>query len=183
LRSGGDVALLTKQTVLEWLDEVRDRIFGAAEKLGCGPRDFAATLVACLVTPERAVFIHVGDGAAVFRLADASDWRIGSWPSHGEYASTTYFVTDDPEPRVTISHVEGSVQEISLFTDGIERLVLEFSNQSAHAPFFNKVFAAFNGGHFGRDRVISKQIKHLLESQSVCEKTDDDKTLFLAKRM
>jgi serine/threonine protein phosphatase PrpC len=85
LKSGGSVDSLSKLTVLEWFDDIRDRIFRAAERLGCGPRELAATLVACLVTPTRAAFIHVGDGAAVFRLANTDNWQIGSWPSQGEY--------------------------------------------------------------------------------------------------
>ena len=36
-----------------------------------------------------------------------------SWPAQGEYASTTYFVTDDPDPRTIISHVEGEVAEVA----------------------------------------------------------------------
>jgi hypothetical protein len=182
LKSGGNVSSLSQQTALDWLDDIRDRIAGAAEKIGASPRDFAATLVGCLVSPSHATFIHVGDGAVVFRLVDAEEWQIGSWPSHGEYASTTYFVTDDPEPRVTISHVHGAVGEVAIFSDGIERLVLEFSNQTAFAPFFNKVFSPLDGSSAGRNRLLSRHLNNLLESPSVCEKTDDDKTLFLAKR-
>ena len=108
---------------------------------------------------------------------------IGTWPSQGEYASTTYFVTDDPEPRVTVSHVEEAVGEVAIFSDGIERLVLDFSSRTAFAPFFDKVFGPIDGNSTGRDRALSKHLKALLESPSVCEKTDDDKTLFLAKRI
>ena len=183
LKSGGSIASLTQQTVLNWLDDVRDCISGAAVKLECTPRDFAATLVACIAGPDHATFVHVGDGAAVFRLKDSSEWQIGSWPAHGEYASSTYFVTDEPEPRIAVSHVPGSIGEVSVFTDGIERLVLDFSNQTAFAPFFERVFAALKGEGHPRDRSISKQLGVLLDSPSVCDKTDDDKTLILAKRV
>lgn len=183
LAAGGKVASLTPQIVLTWLDDIRDRISSEAEKLECTPRDFAATLVACLVTPLHTSFIHVGDGAAVYRLNDSDQWQIGSWPSHGEYASTTYFVTDDPQPAIEITHIDGVVEEVCIFTDGIERLVLEFSDRRAFAPFFNKVFGAFDGSSAGRDRKMSRQLKLLLESPSVCEKTDDDKTIVLAKRV
>jgi hypothetical protein len=183
LRSGGDVSTLTRQTALEWLDAVRDRIFRAAETLECGPRDLATTLVGCLVAPHHAACIHVGDGAMVFRFANTTEWQIGSWPTHGEYASTTYFVTDDPEPNVVVSHIEGEVKEVSVFTDGLERLVLEFATQTAFTPFFDRIFAAFKDAHGGRDRQISEHLRRLLESRQVCDKTDDDKTLLLAKRV
>lgn len=183
LKSGRDVSSVTTQTALEWLDDIRDRISRAAKELGATPRDFAATLVAGLITPTHAAFIHVGDGAAVFRLVDNDEWQVGSWPAHGEFASTTHFVTDDPEPKVIVSHVDAAVGEVSIFTDGIERLVLEFSNQTPFSPFFNKVFGAFRDSSSGRDRNISRQLSVLLESPSVCEKTDDDKTIFLVKRV
>jgi hypothetical protein len=183
LRSGGDVSLLTKQTALEWLDAVRDRIFRAAELLGGSPRDLAATLVGCLVTPHHTACVHVGDGGIVIRLANSNEWQVASWPSHGEYASTTYFVTDDPEPNVLVSHIEGEVKEVSLFTDGIERLVLEFASQTPFTPFFDRMFGPFKDTVGGRDRRISEQLRLLLESPLVCDKTDDDKTLFLAKRV
>jgi hypothetical protein len=183
LKSGGNLPSLTKQIVLEWLDDIRDRITKAADALDTVPRDFAATLVACLVTPSHATFIHVGDGGGVFRSIDSVEWMIGTWPSQGEYASTTYFVTDDPEPRVAVSHVEEAVGEVAIFSDGIERLVLDFSSRTAFAPFFDKVFGPIDGHSSGRDRALSKHLKALLESPSVCEKTDDDKTLFLAKRI
>lgn len=183
LKSGNAVESLTHQIALEWLDDIRDTISSAATGLGGTPRDFAATLVAGLVTPTHASFMHVGDGAAVFRLMAADEWQVASWPANGEYASTTYFVTDDPEPKVSVSHVDGAIGEVSIFTDGIERLVLEFANRTPFAPFFNKVLGAFNTNSLRRDRNVSRQLSVLLDSQSVCEKTDDDKTIFVAKRV
>ena len=68
VKSGGDIASLSQQTALDWLDDVRDRIARAAGERGAAPRDFAATLVGCDVTPDHATFVHVGDGAGVIRL-------------------------------------------------------------------------------------------------------------------
>jgi hypothetical protein len=82
-----------------------------------------------------------------------------------------------------VSHIEGEVKEVSLFTDGIERLVLEFASQTPFAPFFDRMFVPFKDTLGGRDRRISEQLRVLLESPMVCDKTDDDKTLFLAKRV
>jgi hypothetical protein len=134
-----------------------------------------------LVGKDRTVLIHVGDGAAVVRLEGSDDWKVGSWPASGEYASTTFFVTDDPQPKLAISYVEGAVGEIAVFTDGMERLVLDFASESAFAPFFNRVFAQFESGSRW-DRLLSKKLRLMLESPMVCERTDDDKTIILGKR-
>jgi len=124
----------------------------------------------------------VGDGGAVFRLQGSADWKVGSWPASGEYASTTFFVTDDPQPRFTITHLQGTVGDIALFTDGIERLVLDFATESPFAPFFEKIFAQFGQDKRRRDRSLSKNLRLMLESPAVCERTDDDKTILLGKR-
>jgi hypothetical protein len=181
VRSGMLLEQLTEQSVSDWLDDIRDHIGVRAIGVGASPRSFAATLVGAIVTRDRAVIIHIGDGAAVFRLKDLQDWKVGSWPASGEYASTTFFVTDDPQPKLRMTHIEGVVSEISLFTDGIERLVLDFAGESAFSPFFNKVFSAFSEGD-GRDRPLSKNLGVMLQSPSVCERTDDDKTIILGRR-
>jgi len=174
---------MSPEIASEWLDDVRDRIAAAAYRRSAAPRDFAATLVGSIVGPDSAAFFHVGDGSAVYRLGKASDWVVASWPEQGEYAATTYFVTDDPEPHLRLSVLEGDVAELALFSDGIERLVLDFSNQTAFAPFFDRMFFPLSGQSSGRDRELSRHLKHYLDSPSVCDKTDDDKTLVLAKRV
>ena len=181
LRTEGAIEMVSEHIVSDWLDDIRDHIGAEAKKIGVGPRNFAATLVGGLVGKDRTVLIHVGDGAAVVRLEGSDDWKVGSWPASGEYASTTFFVTDDPQPKLAISYVEGAVGEIAVFTDGMERLVLDFASESAFAPFFNRVFAQFESGSRW-DRLLSKKLRLMLESPMVCERTDDDKTIILAKR-
>ena len=130
-----------------------------------------------------AAFIHVGDGSAVYRLDGVADWIVASWPEQGEYAATTYFVTDDPEPRLRFCSAQGPIAELALFSDGIERLALDFSTETAFAPFFDRMFFPLSGKSVGRDRQLSRHLKEYLDSPSVCDKTDDDKTLVLAKRV
>jgi len=183
IKSGRQVEELSIEVVKEWLDIIRDRISLAADKREAVPRDFAATLVGSLVGSERAAFIHIGDGGSVFKGENESDWSIGTWPEHGEYASTTYFVTDDPEPHCQFLAVEHPIKELALFSDGIERMVLNFAAQQAFAPFFNRVFQPLKQSAAGRNRPLSRHLRRFLDGPSVCDKTDDDKTLILAKRL
>ncbi len=183
VRGGGTLNSISEKVASEWLDDIRDRIGAAASQKAASPREFAATLVGCLVGTDAALFLHIGDGSAVYRLNNTSDWIVASWPAQGEYAATTYFVTDDPEPQIRLAYIEGHVQEVALFSDGIERLVLDFSNRTAFAPFFERMFSPLKGQVWGRDRTLSRQLKEYLDSPAVCEKTDDDKTLLLAKRL
>jgi hypothetical protein len=183
LLEGGNVASLSRQTAGDWLDDIRDRVGKAANAACATRRDYAATLIGCLISENQATIVHVGDGSAVCRLQNSDEWIVASWPSHGEYAATTYFVTDDPEPTFVVRRVDGPVAELAMFTDGIEHLVLDFSAQVAFAPFFNRMFAGFQSGGRGRNRTLSRHLRSYLESPAVCEKTDDDKTLLLARRL
>jgi hypothetical protein len=183
IRRGDGVSRLSKDTINEWLDDIRDQITVVASRRDAAPRDFAATLVGSLVGREHAVFLHIGDGGSVFRSGNADVWNIGTWPFQGEYASTTHFVTDDPAPACQFIIIEGPITELAVFSDGIERLVLDFSTRSAFAPFFDKVFAPLCGSDRGRNRKLSRDLQRFLDSPHICEKTDDDKTLILAKRI
>jgi hypothetical protein len=183
LQSGGTLADVSREIASDWLDDMRARIESASRVAGLTPREFAATLVGCIVSDEGAKVLHVGDGAAVYRATNSEEWAVASWPSHGEYASTTYFVTDDPEPSFQLNEIDGSVSELAVFTDGIEHLVLNFSTHSAFPPFFNQMFSGFKSEGIGKNRNLSRHLGNYLSGSSVCDRTDDDKTLLLARRI
>jgi hypothetical protein len=182
VRSGSQLRELSSELVGEWVDEVRDRIASTAAKRDAKPRDFAATIVGALVGNETSVFYHIGDGAAVYRTTEEEKWVVASWPAQGEYAGTTNFVTDDPEPKSRLVVVDQEVAEVAVLTDGIERLVLNFADHSPHAPFFNKMLKPLAGTIGGRNRKLSRDLQSFLDSPIVCDKTDDDKTLIFARR-
>ncbi len=174
---------LVEEDVWDWLDEARETINAKANSLALRPRDFASTLVAVLAGPETSIVVHIGDGAVVWRKPGSEEWEVPSWPYHGEYASTTAFVTDDPQPKLSYLRMDEAIQEFALFSDGIERLVLEQATRSAHAPFFNRMLAPLrNSDVAGPDKHLSAALKDYLDSAAVCERTDDDKSLILGVR-
>jgi hypothetical protein len=183
LRANQSIEAITKELVLDWLDNVRDHIFRSAEQRAIMPRDMAATLVSTIVFSNRAIICHVGDGACVLRKKEESEWQVASWPAHGEYASLTYFVTDDPEPNLQFNLMEGEFSEAAIFSDGIERLALDFINGNAFAPFFEPMFAPLIALGPGRDRGLSLSLRKYLDSPRIIERTDDDKSLILARRV
>ena len=59
----------------------------------------------------------------------------------GEYENTTYFITDPKAKRnIQFDILPKSVEEISLFTDGIQHLTLHYQSQTVHNPFFKPMF-------------------------------------------
>ena len=175
---------LDDQVIMDWMDVVRDRIGAFAASVGVTPRDCAATLVSVLAGPRSAVVIHVGDGAAVVREEGSEDWIVPSWPFHGEYASMTTFVTDDPALKLRVTRLPARLDRLAVLTDGLERLVLDHASQTAHRPFFDRFTAPVAASAVeGHDRTLTQLLRTYLDSPAVCDRTDDDKTLILATRM
>lgn len=171
----------TDKQLWDWLDELRDRIAIAAQKRSLTPRDFAATLVCLISDGETVLTAHVGDGCAVVRDRDTTEWQIASWPDQGEYASTTFFVTDDPEARMRVDRRERPISALAVFTDGIERIALDLGGQAAHQPFFRGMIQPLDQlTNAGADRALSGKLLSYLDSEPVNARTEDDKTLILA---
>jgi hypothetical protein len=169
----------------EWIDNIRDRISQAAVRAGSKPQAFAATLVGCIVQREKATTIHIGDGACALRLFGERSWTVPSWPAQGEFAGTTYFVTDDPEARTNVVQLQGVVEEIAVFTDGLEGLALDFISGSKRPfePFFESIFPEIRKASPGRQRNLSRDLRSFLDSARVTDRTSDDKTLIMARRV
>lgn len=162
-----------------WLDDARDRIGAAAGKRGALPRDFAATLVMAIANAEAAVLALVGDGAAAVR--NGTDWSVPSWPQHGEYASTTYFVTDEPAARLRVVRLDHRPDALVLMSDGLERLALDFAGQRPHPPFFNTIAGPVERSSvLGRDSRLSRSLATYIDRDEVNARTDDDKSLIIA---
>jgi hypothetical protein len=178
---------ITKEFVEDWLSRVRAEIRDRAEAADLSPREFACTLLGAVVGQDRAAFFQIGDGAIVVSNRDEPDdygWVF--WPQHGEFANQTNFVTQDNALEILQFELEERcVDEIAVFTDGIERLVLDLQNKTAHAPFFRTLFGwlvktepATVGGEIPTSEVVNRY----LSSKQINDKTDDDKTLMLASR-
>lgn len=177
----GSTELPDDETIWSWLDIARDRIQVAAKKRKLTPRDFATTLVLVMASPDAIVTAHIGDGAIVARDRGSTLWKVLSEPHHGEYASTTYFVTDDPQPALRIGRHPNVFNAIAAFSDGIENLVLDSVTGTASAAFFTPMAKPLDASTTtGRDCMLSRSLAAFLASDRLNERTDDDKTLIVA---
>jgi hypothetical protein len=166
-----------------WLDAARDRISAVAARRAMQKRDFACTLVAFVSTVDRSIIAHVGDGCAVVQDSHTDAWVAASWPDQGEYASGTFFVTDDPAARLRISVLQAPVKAVAVFTDGLERLVLDMSQRKPSAAFFQRISDPVHAAPTsGRSAFLSERLGAYLESDPVRRRTDDDVTLVIATR-
>ena len=169
-----------REKVLDWCRELRTQIVHRAGGLDVEIRQLACTFLAAIVGDSTALFIHIGDGAIV--TWDNGTYRPMFWPQSGEFANTTNFLTDDRfEERLVWARSEQRVDELAAFTDGLERLILRFSDQTVHDQFLAPMFVALRESENAEE--FFEPLRRFLDSPKVNERTNDDKTLILATRL
>lgn len=177
--SGGSPGIADAQ-VRAWISAARTAVEGRAEKEGDRIREFACTLIGVVATEGYLLCFQIGDGCIVTGNGKGG-FRAVFWPEQGEYANTTFFLTDeDYSDHIKIEHGTEPPHEIALFTDGLQNLVLSFGTKTVHEGFFSPLFLALLRNPDSGFVDLSRHLKTLLTSESVNARSDDDKTLVLA---
>lgn len=174
------LADITKADIVSVCKSARAALRDASHSLGVAIRELASTLLIAIVDESDAVFVQLGDGAIV--VNDVNGFRWVFWPQNGEYANTTYFLTDEGfEERLQVLVEEDvAIDEIALFTDGLERLALSFAKRVVHGPFLEPMLDHLR--RISDASSLSQPLCAFLSSDGVNARTDDDKTLILATR-
>ena len=180
--AGGTIEEISLKTAQLWLSMVRQAITNRAQDDGAAFKDYACTLLMAVIADDSAAMLQIGDGAIV--VHDGDDWTWVHWPQRGEFANTTFFVTDDSaETQMAFDNCRGRIEELAAFSDGIEPLVMQYATQTVFGPFFDRMFPAVRAlPDCGLDQKLSDGLARYLDSPIICERTDDDKTLVLATR-
>lgn len=177
-----DPASIDRAFVAEWLGSVQDEIAALAADEGNQVRDYACTMLGAVVGGAGAVYLQIGDGAIVVESEEVGEYTWIFWPQHGEYANTTNFLTQEQAKETLLFEAGPPVREIALFSDGIERLVLDFSATTVHSPSFRPIFKWLAGTEPSDKQQPSEALIAYLGSDHVNKRTDDDKTLVMATR-
>lgn len=180
----GAVDEITADFVKGWITRFQNEVALRAEAETLEPRDFACTLLGAVVGTDKAAFVQIGDGAIVISSrGEPEEYNYVFWPQQGEYANITNFLTDSAaHDKIEHTLVNGEIDEVAIFTDGIQGLALHYESQTAHSPFFGPVFSWLRPAPDGYSEKLSSSLASYLNSQKVNDCTDDDKTLILATR-
>jgi hypothetical protein len=145
-------------------------------------RDFACTLLFAAVGEDAATFAQIGDGAIVVAPEGGTfEWVF--WPQQGEYANQTYFATEErAASKLCFEQRLMRIDELALFSDGLQNLVLDVRQRRAHAGFFEPMLRTVRGAPPGRSLELSRALERYLGSRAIEGRTDDDKSLILATR-
>jgi hypothetical protein len=149
-----------------------------AEQEGIPFRSLATTLTCAMVMDGRLVTGQLGDGVVVVQ-SSREEFIAITQPQRGEYANETYFLTqDNASDRVQIQMFDQPVQALALMSDGLLRLAMRMPNNEPHLPFFKPLFSFVSTSE--DQQAAADQLADFLNSERVCARTDDDKSLILA---
>lgn len=167
--------------VIGWINNVRQALFSQAERNQLTARDYACTLLCAVVTDDTALFFQIGDGAMV--VAKDNIFGVVFWPDSGEYANSTYFITDDAAMNhLRISKTSTTIKALALFSDGLQHLALSYVTKTPHPPFFEPMFKMMRQRKTSDCDDLDEQLARFLNSDAINTRTDDDKTLVLVIR-
>lgn len=95
----------------------------------------------------------------------------------------TNFVTEeDALAHLHVSVTSARIDEVALFSDGLQRLALSFEQRTPHIPFFEPMLNVLRRQKPVECEALDEQLARFLNSSQINGRTDDDKTLVLATR-
>lgn len=177
--SGRTLLEMDEALATEWMQNARDHLEALAVEKELPSRDLACTLMFAILGEFTSIFGQVGDGAWV---AQGSDGVLPvTWPSGGEYANQTTFITSpDWREAMQFRVIREPLRAVAGFTDGLQNIALHFASRSAHAPFFEPKWSALLAAD--DETSLHAPLLAFLTSAALAERTDDDKSLVLACR-
>lgn len=178
-RHEGQVNLVTNDVVIEWVTTAQNALVSISKSKERQVCDYACTVLGIVCGAKNAVAFQIGDGAIV-AATDVDHYETVCWPENGEYANSTYFITDSNALEHLQVRFLNTPHKLALMTDGLHHLALHFATHSVHTPFFEPMFNRLISEKQEFSELLTQQLKDFLDSKPVNQRTDDDKTLVLA---
>jgi hypothetical protein len=175
LRGADDLAAAARAGVVA----ARQALEAEAGQLGCKIRDLACTLVVVTLRADRVAVAHVGDGAVVARLNGV--WELLSGPAESGYVNEVTPLTDrEWEVAVRVALERDGLSGLLALTDGCQRAALQRTPYGL-APYddFCQPLVDYARDEDDAERG-EREIAALLESPTLAESSEDDKTLVVA---
>ena len=146
--------------------------------------DYATTLTCAVAAGSRHVVIaHIGDAMVAIQRQSGEMFTCMPPQREGTFVNQTRFLTDDDAlHRVDIRYCPISVRAVMAVTDGLLPVVTDRYGEP-FTPFWIPLIGRMEQA--ARDRepeTIVDQIRAFLESDRICSRVDDDKTLVVATR-
>ena len=157
----------------------RQVLSNVADAEGTNVSDFSATCLCLLITEDSLAALQVGDGLIVVENASGSIGPV-FWPKTYEYANMTTFLTSRNWCQdLQYSQWLGRPHSFFLCSDGVQSICSYTQSMSVVPTFidaFKKVLSEESPGYSSE---ASRRFLAFLDSEQVCSRTDDDKTVLV----
>lgn len=145
---------------------------------GADLADFASTFLTAIVLPDRVLVAQIGDGAIV--LGHGGAYRVAIWPQQGEFANTTNFLTGRGwEERRQMLVLPSRCDALVMFSDGLQQLALRYATHEPEHRFVGPLVSTLGDSYSLQQ--LEASLHDFLSSPRVNSRTDDDKTLVMAR--
>lgn len=151
----------------------------AAARHGGELASYACTMLAVLVARNQLTTFHLGDGVIVAGVAGRP--AVLSAPDRGEYANTTYFVTDtraEQHLRIQFLRLNDTVRSVVLMTDGPQRVLLQ-----SRTGKVSQVVEGVACWHDQAGHAVATDALETTVSQKIAPRAQDDCSLIVARRI
>jgi hypothetical protein len=163
-----------------WIESIRTELVDKAQMAKLPHQEFSCTLLAGIMSSQRSAFFQIGDGAIV--IDEGEFLRVVFWPQTGEYVNSTNFVTDEDSSSLLEFDLFCRINELAVFTDGLERLLLRWDLRQAHEPALRPMLNQLASTPFEGIRDLELSMGLFLKSEAIASRTEDDTSLILATR-
>jgi serine/threonine protein phosphatase PrpC len=172
-----------EHTMRKALEGARSALENRASELNVPLRDLATTALAVVVSSHDGLAMQIGDGVIAVS-EELNDWCPVLWPQHGEFINTTNFLTDDDAiSKIESAPLKPSIQDICLSTDGLEALILNIADRTAHSPFFSPLFKELHARYETDEfKELEIMLERFINSERVRSRTSDDISIIIATR-
>jgi hypothetical protein len=177
IKRGPGEWLIDKSVMI--LAELRETM---RRKYGDDIRDYAATIVAALVSDLGGFLLHVGDGVATSFAIKGSGAKkqitlvAQSNPENGEFANQTFYITEPDWIRHIRITPLAQVDCLVLNTDGAQALFYEGNQPFSRA--FSKIFNSLSDDEIDAEKYLRKT----LTNSQADALSGDDKTFAILAR-
>lgn len=178
LQAGAVVKDFNRDFFKDWLVSFQEELNATAEADGLRLRDYACTFLGVVLGENFACFAQIGDGAIVFKNEE-NKYLLGFLPQQGQFINQTFFATEEnAAAQLDYLYLEKQIDELAVFTDGIQSLVIDFKDHCVNEDFFSQWFQWLR--ELDDREMGNYALETYLNSPKITERTDDDKTLILA---
>lgn len=169
----GDPGELLKAWVSSYQEELQQKSPPIA--------DYASTLLLAVIGRSGGFVAQIGDGLIAYAVK-GGPLNAAIAPARGEYANTTFFVTDsDAVEQLHVHPVHEGVDRLVVATDGLQGIIYDCREHLVNQKFFSPIFGLLN--KMDPEEAKGQEndgLSKLLLRQDIASRSEDDKTLVIA---